>query len=49
MDICRERKPGLQEVEPGRFVACHLYGTTPDAGPTGATEATERNQQGDEP
>jgi len=25
MDICREEPPALQEVEPGRLVACHLY------------------------
>ncbi len=25
MDICREVEPPLQEVEPGRQVACHLY------------------------
>jgi oligopeptide transport system ATP-binding protein len=46
MDICRQVKPDLAEVEPGRLVACHLYGTTADAGPTGASEAKERNQQG---
>ncbi|MBN8630862.1 MAG: ATP-binding cassette domain-containing protein [Rhodobacterales bacterium] len=52
MDICRTVKPALEEVEPGRLVACHLYGTTPDAGSTGASEAAvlknqERNQQGE--
>ena len=45
-DLCREVKPELSEVEPGRFVACHLYGSTAAAGSTGAPEATERNQQG---
>ena len=25
MEICKKVKPTLQEVEPGRFVACHLY------------------------
>lgn len=46
MDICRSVKPDLAEVEPQRFVACHLYQTTIAAGSTGASEATERNQQG---
>lgn len=46
MDICRSVKPELAEVEPGRLVACHLYSTQADAGPTGATEVKERNQQG---
>ncbi|MEZ5797369.1 MAG: dipeptide ABC transporter ATP-binding protein [Paracoccaceae bacterium] len=46
MDICRTVKPDLAEVEPGRYVACHLYGITSAAGATGASEASERNQQG---
>jgi oligopeptide transport system ATP-binding protein len=46
MDICRTVKPDLAEVEPGRLVACHLYNNPSDAGPTGASEAYERNQQG---
>lgn len=46
MDICRTVKPDLIEVETNRFVACHLYKTTATAGSTGASEATERNQQG---
>ena len=25
MGICREKQPELREVEPGHFVACHLY------------------------
>jgi oligopeptide transport system ATP-binding protein len=41
MDICRVTRPELAEVQPGRFVACHLYA----AGPTGATEVPEHNQQ----
>ncbi|NTT85827.1 ABC transporter ATP-binding protein [Tabrizicola fusiformis] len=46
-DLCRAVKPELSEVEPGRFVACHLYSETkPAAGSTGGTEATEHNQQG---
>jgi oligopeptide transport system ATP-binding protein len=46
MEICQTVKPDLVEVEPGRLVACHLYPTTTAAGPTGASEAPERNQQG---
>jgi oligopeptide transport system ATP-binding protein len=45
MDICRTVKPDLIEAEPGRLVACHLYTTV--AGSTGASEANERNQQGE--
>jgi oligopeptide transport system ATP-binding protein len=45
-DLCRQVKPELQEVEPGRFVACHLYSDTTDAGSTSAPEAIEHNQQG---
>ncbi len=26
MDICSEQAPSLEEVSPGRWVACHLYG-----------------------
>jgi oligopeptide transport system ATP-binding protein len=48
MDVCKTVKPDLAEVEPGRLVACHLYPTTtPAAGSTGASEANERNQQGE--
>jgi len=47
MEICRSVKPDLAEVEPGRLVACHLYTNPSDAGSTGASEATERNQQGE--
>lgn len=25
MEICRQEVPALQEIEPGRWVACHLY------------------------
>ncbi len=46
MDICRSVKPDLVEVEPGRQVACHLYGIQSATGSTGGTEAIERNQQG---
>jgi oligopeptide transport system ATP-binding protein len=44
MDICRQVKPDLAEVEPGRLVACHLY--SDNAGSTGGAEVKERNQQG---
>ena len=36
MDVCREIKPELEEVEPGRLVACHLYATAGSTGGTGA-------------
>ncbi|MBM3615764.1 MAG: ABC transporter ATP-binding protein [Alphaproteobacteria bacterium] len=45
MEICRVTRPELAEVQPGRFVACHLY--TPAAGSTGATEVPEHYQQGE--
>jgi oligopeptide transport system ATP-binding protein len=45
-DRCRVEKPPLLEVEPGRFVACHLYDPYQTPGATGAPEANERNQQG---
>ncbi len=32
MDICRQVKPELAEVEPGRLVACHLYSEKTAAG-----------------
>lgn len=44
-DQCRVEKPMLREVEPGRFVACHLFDAEA-VGKTGASEAKERNQQG---
>ena len=50
-DRCRVEKPVLREVEPQRYVACHLFDdpkfdNIPTAGSTGASEAKERNQQG---
>jgi oligopeptide/dipeptide ABC transporter ATP-binding protein len=47
MDVCHVQKPDLQEVEPGRFVACHLYHITSAAGSTGVFGAIEPNQQGE--
>ena len=44
-DLCRTVKPDLVQVEPGRFVACHLYSTT-NAGPTGTQAPISDNQQG---
>lgn len=44
MDICREIDPEFRELEPGRFVACHLHNT---AGTTGAPR-NEHNQQGED-
>ncbi|MGF7005721.1 ABC transporter ATP-binding protein [Aminobacter sp. BE322] len=41
---CHGVAPRLQEVAPGRFVACHRV--TKSAGPTGATKANEHNLQG---
>jgi oligopeptide transport system ATP-binding protein len=43
-DRCHVEKPALVEVEPGRFVACHLY--SDNAGSTGGDGATEHHQQG---
>ena len=40
-------RPELAEVEPGRFVACHLFTQNTDAAPTGASEVPEHNQQGE--
>jgi oligopeptide transport system ATP-binding protein len=52
--ICREVKPDLAEVRPGRYVACHLVQPEPDTSnpePTGASsetvEANEPTQQGE--
>jgi oligopeptide transport system ATP-binding protein len=44
---CTVDRPELAEVEPGRFVACHLYDIQKTAtGSTGAPEVHEPNQQG---
>ncbi len=48
MPVCRDTKPALAEVKPGRMVACHLYTNTNSAGQTGRPEAkNERIQQGE--
>lgn len=44
MEICRQIDPEYREIEPGCFVACHLYN---DASPTGAPRQ-ELNQQGED-
>jgi oligopeptide transport system ATP-binding protein len=45
--VCRDVKPDLAEVAPGRFVACHrVTRETLHAGPTGGPEANEHNQRG---
>ncbi len=36
MDICKQQEPVTHEVQPGRFVACHLFNDT--AGPTAGQE-----------
>ena len=48
MDICRTVKPALSQVEPGRFVACHLYPQTVPVGSTGGA-AFQPTQQGATP
>ena len=42
MDICRQREPIFQEVEPGRFVACHLFETASQAAPE-ANQSINKN------
>ncbi|MFZ5750798.1 MAG: ABC transporter ATP-binding protein [Pseudomonadota bacterium] len=47
MDVCRSVVPAFTEIEPGRFVACHLYTEqNATAGQTAAPEATQSIQQG---
>jgi oligopeptide transport system ATP-binding protein len=43
MDICRKVEPRSREIEPGRFVACHLYDPAMTAGTTAAPEASGSN------
>jgi oligopeptide transport system ATP-binding protein len=40
--------PNTARWPPGRFVACHLHNDTKNAGPTGAAEAPEHLQQGED-
>ncbi|HMO07214.1 MAG TPA: dipeptide ABC transporter ATP-binding protein [Paracoccaceae bacterium] len=47
MPVCRELRPELTEVAPGRMVACHLHTDPARAGQTGRTEAQEQIQQGE--
>jgi len=47
MAHCRTIEPRLAEVEPGRFVACHLHTNQNAAGPTGGAGVTEHQQQGE--
>jgi oligopeptide transport system ATP-binding protein len=50
MPLCRETRPALREVAPGRHVACHLFpGQNPTAGTTGGTEARAPIQPGGHP
>ena len=47
--VCRDVKPPLVEVMPGRHVACHfVIPETATAGPTGGAKAKEHNQQGED-
>ena len=46
-DRCRSIEPRLAEVEPGRFVACHLYSNDTVARSTGGSGAIEHQQQGE--
>ncbi len=51
MPMCKEIEPEFREVEPGRFLACHLYDPQDQkaAGTTGGSEAkSEHFQQGEE-
>ena len=48
--LCREEKPRLSEVQPGRFVACHLVAANQDTAGGHASpgpEVREHNQQGE--
>lgn len=47
MAICREVEPRLAEVEPGRFVACHLFDNKTGGHASPGPEVREHNQQGE--
>ena len=47
MAICREVEPALAEVEPGRFVACHLFDNKTGGQASPGPEVREHNQQGE--
>ncbi|MDP2063851.1 MAG: dipeptide ABC transporter ATP-binding protein [Phaeovulum sp.] len=44
MDICRRVEPASRELEPGRFVACHLYETATTAGATAAENGSGKTR-----
>ncbi len=37
-DVCKDKKPTFQEVEPGRFVACHIFENNETTAKKAATE-----------
>ena len=47
MPVCREVDPRLAEVEPGRFVACHLFDNKTGGHASPGPEVREHNQQGE--
>ena len=48
MAVCREVEPRLAEVEPGRFVACHLFDNNAGGQASPGAEVREHNQQGEQ-
>ena len=48
MAVCREVEPRLAEVEPGRFVACHLFDNNAGGQASSGAEVREHNQQGEQ-
>ncbi len=49
MDRCRREDPVFREIEPGRYVACHLYNQDNAVGQNAARPRPEHNQRGDIP